>query len=105
MTTVYRNTFGADRLEVFTYYQNYHFQIMRALTERGYSDVKGDTAPGNAWMDEEGGYIVHASLEKGGKAVFFMASTMTAIDKVIEALRLSIPGITLHQPVKVDRPE
>lgn len=105
MSSVFRNTFGSEGLEVYTYKDNYHFLVMRALIERGYADVQGSTLRDDSWMASDGGYIVHATLEKGGKAILFMARTMEVIEKVTEALKLSTPGIALHEPVKVTRPE
>jgi hypothetical protein len=102
---VYVNTFGENDSKVFSTQENYHFQIMQALTERGYAKVQGGVLKGDeAWMGPEGGFIVHASLAKGGKAVFFMTRDQDTADRVIEALKISIVGITLHEPVKIDQP-
>lgn len=104
-STVYRNTFGEDKKVVFSTKDNYHYQIMQALTERGYSPVTGDALKGDeSWIGEDGGYLTHASLKDGGRAVFFMTRDKETADRVIEALKISIVGITLHDPIKVDRP-
>lgn len=103
---IYVNTFGTDGERSFSTVRDYHFQVMQALTERGYARVEGATLnKTQTWMGQEGGYIVHAKLAKGGKAVFFMAQTQETAEKVIEAVRLSIPGINLEGPVKVSAPE
>lgn len=103
---VYVNTFGENDSKVFSTQENYHYQIMQALTERGYAKVEGGVLKGEEkWMGPEGGFIVHASLAKGGKAVFFMARDKATVDRVTEALRLSIPGITLHPAEPVSVPE
>lgn len=104
MSSIYRNTFGSEGLAVYTYKDNYHFQVMRALIERGYAEVEGGTLRDASWMGPDGGYVVHATLKDGGKAIFFMARTMEVIEKVTEAVKLSTPGIALHEPVKVERP-
>jgi hypothetical protein len=101
----YRNTFGKDGKVVFSSKDNYHYQIMQALKERGYTDVEGDILKEGSWLGEDGGYIVHASLKEGGKAVFFMAQDAETADLVTEAVKLSIPGIVLHDKIKVDPPQ
>lgn len=105
--TVYRNTFGEDGLVVFSTKQVYHAQIMQALTERGYASVKGDilNLKGETWLGEDGGYIVHASLKDGGKTIFLMTRDAKTADRVIEAVKLSVPGIALHEKIKVEPPQ
>lgn len=104
--TIYVNTFGVNEERSFASTRDYHFQVMNALTERGYADVKGTTLEeGQSWIGEDGGYVVHAKLAKGGKAVFFMAQTEETVEKITEAVKLSIPGISLEPPVKISAPE
>ena len=103
--TIYRNTFGEDNREVYATQRDYHFQIMQALTERGYAKVEGGNLRGKGWMGEGGGFVVHASLKEGGKAVFFMTRDAETADKVTEAIKLSVPGIALHEKIKVSAPE
>lgn len=104
--TVYVNTFGEDGERSFTTARDYHLQVMTALTQRGYAKVVGSLLEeGQSWMSPEGGYVIHAKLAKGGKAVFFMTQTEATADKVFEAVTLSIPGIHLEAPVPVLAPE
>ena len=100
------NTFGPNDDQSFSSNLKYHYQVMNALTERGYTKVEGGKlSEGESWIGDDGGYVVHAKLEKGGKAIFFMTRTRGAADKVIEALKLSIVGIHLDEPIKVSVPE
>lgn len=79
---------------------------MQALTERGYAKVQGSILKDEErWMGPEGGFIVHVSLAKGGKAVFFMTRDEATADRVAESLKLSVPGIALHPATLVDAPE
>lgn len=103
---VYVNTFGENDSKVFSTQENYHYQIMQALTERGYAKVQGSILKGEERrMGPEGGFIVHVSLAKGGKAVFFMTQDEATADRVAESLKLSVPGIALHPATLVDAPE
>lgn len=103
---VYVNTFGENDSKVFSTQENYHYQIMQSLTERGYAKVQGGVLKNEEkWMGPEGGFIVHVSLAKGGKAVFFMTRDEDTADRVAEALKLSVPGIALHPATPVDAPE
>lgn len=103
---VYVNTFGENDSKVFSTQENYHYQIMQSLTERGYAKVQGSVLKDEEkWMGPEGGFIVHVSLAKGGKAVFFMTRDEVTADRVAEALKLSVPGIALHPATPVDAPE
>lgn len=103
---IYVNTFGSNRERSFSTVRNYHYQVMQALSERGYASVEGGTLDGDSsWLGESGGYVVHAKLAEGGKAVFFMAQTEETVKKIIEAVQLSIPGINLEEPVKISAPE
>ena len=103
---IYVNTFGEKGERSFSTVDGYHFQVMQALTERGYTPVEGSHLDkGETWVGEDGGYIVHAKLAKGGKAIFFMTQTEETARKVTEALKLSIPGIFLEEPVKIGVPE
>lgn len=104
--TVYRNTFGNEGRVVFSTQRNHHFQIMRALTERGYARVDGDTLKDQeGWLDGNEGWLVHVNLEGGGKGVFFMTQDADTSDRVTEALKKSFPGIELHPKEKVSSPE
>lgn len=48
---VYVNTFGENDSKVFSTQENYHYQIMQALTERGYAKVQGGVLKGEEkWM-------------------------------------------------------
>lgn len=103
---IYVNTFGAKGERSFSAIEDYHFQVMQALTERGYIPVEGGVlAKGESWVSEDGGFVVHAKLGKGGKAVFFMTQTEETAKKVVEAVRLSIPGIGLEEPIRISVPE
>jgi len=102
---IYVNTFGSKSERSFSTNENYHYQVMQALTERGYSPVQGSALNEGTWVGEDGGYIVYAKLAKGGKAVFFMAQTQETAKKVSEAVKMSIVGIHLDEPVKVEAPE
>jgi hypothetical protein len=103
---IYVNTFGENDSKVFSTRENYHYQIMQSLTERGYAKVQGSVLKDEEkWMGLEGGFIVHVSLTKGGKAVFFMTRDEVTADRVAEALKLSVPGIALHPATPVDAPE
>ena len=76
---IYVNTFGAKGERSFSTVEDYHFQVMQALTERGYIPVEGGVlAKGESWVGEDGGFVVHAKLKKGGKAVFFMSAPVCA---------------------------
>lgn len=104
---IYVNTFGKDEYKVFSLKDNYHAQIHQALTERGYTQIVGSTLEEEegGWMGKNGGYVVHAHLKGGGKAVYFMARDLATASKAMEAIRLSNPTIVMDDPQEVSLPE
>lgn len=101
---MYVITFGEDDQKIFSTKDNYHYDIMQALTERGYAKIQGGSLKGESWIGKDGGYVVHADLAKGGKAIYFMTRDLMTASKVSEAVRLSKPGVSLHEPVKISSP-